>query len=190
MGNEIYTNSKINVEKIKDFSRWEDGIKDSMIDFIFIRDTKSNEVLLRTKSEFTREFKLIDLPLISAKDFQAHVSSVGRSNAIRPPIEERFTEASKSNGMILVIKSFNLPPEAMIKEVDLKGQVIIASVISEQAEEVEEYLTKLHLEDENLNDVVELAVAHLSNKKVDFTHHKVIMGKTKDGMSEMTKLNH
>jgi len=102
---------------------------------------------------------------LSAKDIKDHVSSLGVSGSNKSKVEDKFTEASKEHGMILVIKSNTLPSEAMNQEVDLKGRVIIASVINDHTDEVDEFLENLNLDNEKMGDIVELAIAHLSNKQ-------------------------
>ena len=157
MSKQIFTNGTNTVEKVKDFSRHEDGFKDGMINFVFMRDVDSGETLLRTKSEFEREF---------------HVVCIGEQG--KSVIEDAMTKASNENGMILVVKSNTLPSEAMSKEVDLKGKVLIASVIGDNKEDIERQLIKLNFIDEfdksKSDTIVELAtdiLAHHGDLELD-----------------------
>lgn len=53
--NEVYTNGKIDVIVIKHFSRREDYIE-KIVDFVFAKNIKTNDIIIRTKKEFMEEF--------------------------------------------------------------------------------------------------------------------------------------
>lgn len=104
---------------------------------------------------------------VSAEAMQSHFASLGKPQGKSSILESKITEASKENGMILVVKANTLPSGAMHEEVDLKGRVLIASVIGNNKEDIERQLTDLNLIDEfdktKSDTIVELATDILAH---------------------------
>jgi len=126
----------------------------------------------------------VDLSMVSAQDFQHHIMDIGTSGSNKSVLEDKLTEASKENGMILVVKSNVFPRGAMNEEVELKGRVLIASVIADNTEMIEQQLIDLNMIDE-FNDsksgkVIELAtdlLSHHGNLELNKYHNRHLRSK-------------
>jgi len=76
-------------------------------------------------------------------------------------------EKSMSNqaNLILVVESETLPDGAMNEVSFIKGKVIIAMVMQDNSEEINNILGELNLCDEDLNEIEDLAIAKLSHRE-------------------------
>lgn len=81
-------------------------------------------------------------------------------------LEQSLTKHSKQ-GMILVVKSFDMPHNALNKEVLLKGRVLVATSIMDHSESIEQTLCELGLVDEfnksKSDSIIDLATELLAH---------------------------
>lgn len=103
---------------------------------------------------------------ISAEKLQEHINTLGRPQGKSSIIEDGFNKASK-NGMIVTMKTGNLPANTFSGEAMLTGKVIGVSVIEDRNEDIERQLIELNLIDDfdksKADIIVELASDILSH---------------------------